>query len=118
MPLVFKFLAASVPEGVAMMTDISHYLDFVLVMFFAFGLCFEVPVATVILVILGVVTPEKLRESRGYVIVGAFVIAAVITPPDALSQILLAVPMCLLFEVGLIAARAVARRRDAEHAQP
>jgi sec-independent protein translocase protein TatC len=117
MPLVFKFLTASVPEGVAMMTDISHYLDFVLVMFFAFGLCFEVPVATVILVILGVVTPEKLRQSRGYVIVGAFVIAAVITPPDALSQILLAVPMMLLFEIGLIAARAVARRRAAEEAK-
>lgn len=117
MPLVFKFLTASVPEGVAMMTDISHYLDFVLVMFFAFGLCFEVPVATVILVILGVVTPEKLRQSRGYVIVGAFAIAAVITPPDALSQILLAVPMCLLFEIGLVAARAVARRREAEEAK-
>lgn len=117
MPLVFKFLTASVPQGVAMMTDISHYLDFVLVMFFAFGLCFEVPVATVILVILGVVTPEKLRQSRGYVIVGAFVVAAVITPPDALSQILLAVPMIALFEIGLIAARAVARRREAEHAK-
>lgn len=118
LPLVFKFLAASAPEGVKMMTDISHYLDFVLVLFFAFGLCFEVPVATVILVILGVVTPETLRKSRGYVIVGAFAIAAVITPPDALSQILLAVPMVILFEVGLVAARAVARRREAEEAKP
>lgn len=118
LPLVFKFLAASAPEGVKMMTDISHYLDFVLVLFFAFGLCFEVPVATVILVILGVVTPETLRKSRGYVIVGAFAIAAVITPPDALSQILLAVPMVILFEIGLVAARAVARRREAEEAKP
>ena len=118
LPLVFRFLAASAPEGVKMMTDISHYLDFVLVLFFAFGLCFEVPVATVILVILGVVTPETLRKSRGYVIVGAFAIAAVITPPDALSQILLAVPMVILFEVGLVAARAVARRREAEEAKP
>lgn len=116
MPLVFGFLTATVPEGVAMMTDISHYLDFVLVMFLAFGLCFEIPVATVILVVLGVVTPASLRKSRSYVIVGAFVVAAIITPPDALSQILLAVPMCLLFEVGVIAASAVARKRESEDA--
>lgn len=109
MPLLFKFLTATVPEGVAMMTDISHYLDFVLVMFLAFGLCFEVPVAVVILVALGVVGPEALKRNRGYVIVGAFAVSAVVTPPDALSMILLAVPMCLLYEVGIVAARAVAR---------
>ena len=110
MPVVFGFLTATVPEGVAMMTDISHYLDFVLVLFLAFGFCFEIPVATVILVLLGVVTPEQLKNARGYVIVGAFIIAAVVTPPDVLSQVMLAVPMCLLYEVGLFFARAVAKR--------
>jgi sec-independent protein translocase protein TatC len=109
MPLVFKFMTATAPDGVAMMTDISAYLDFVLVVFLAFGLCFEVPVATVILVLLGVTTVEDLRKSRGYVIVGAFVAAAVLTPPDALSQLLLAIPMCLLFELGLVAARVMGR---------
>jgi sec-independent protein translocase protein TatC len=112
MPMVFAFLTASVPEGVSMMTDIARYLDFILVLFLVFGLCFEIPVATVILVALGITTPEQLRASRSYVIVGAFVVAAVVTPPDALSQIMLAVPMCLLFEVGLIAARVVSRRSD------
>jgi sec-independent protein translocase protein TatC len=111
MPLLFKFLTATVPEGVAMMTDISHYLDFVLVMFLAFGLCFEVPVAVVILVALGVVGPEALKKNRGYVIVGAFAVSAVVTPPDALSMILLAVPMCLLYELGIVVARTVARPR-------
>ena len=110
LPTVFSFLAKITPQGVAMMTDITKYLDFVLVIFFAFGLCFEVPVAVVILVALGWVTPKQLVESRGYVIVGAFVIAAVLTPPDVVSQILLAVPMCLLYEVGVIAARTITKR--------
>lgn len=110
LPMVFSFLAKITPQGVAMMTDIGKYLDFVLVIFFAFGLCFEVPVAVVILVALGWVTPAQLRESRGYVIVGAFVVAAILTPPDVVSQILLAVPMCLLYEVGIIAARSVVSR--------
>jgi sec-independent protein translocase protein TatC len=96
-----------------MMTDISRYLDFALVMFLVFGLCFEVPVATVIIAVLGIATPEQMREARGYVIVGAFVIAAVVTPPDVISQIMLAVPMCLLFEVGLVAARIATRKGDA-----
>ncbi len=113
LPLVFSFLTGTVPEGVSMMTDISHYLDFILVMFLVFGLCFEIPVATVILVMVGLVTPEGLKQSRPYVIVGAFVVSAVVTPPDALSQILLAVPMCLLFEIGLIAARALVRDKQA-----
>lgn len=111
MPLVFGFLTGTVPEGVAMMTDINKYLDFVLMTFLAFGLCFEIPVAVVILVMLGVVTPESLVKHRGYVIVGAFVVAAIVTPPDAISQILLAVPMCLLYELGVFAARAVVARQ-------
>ena len=110
LPMVFSFLAKITPQGVAMMTDIGKYLDFVLVIFFAFGLCFEVPVAVVILVALGWVTPKQLTESRGYVVVGAFVVAAVLTPPDVVSQVMLAVPMCLLYEVGIIAARTVATR--------
>lgn len=117
MPVVFGFLTATVPEGVAMMTDISHYLDFVLVLFLAFGLCFQVPVAVVILVILGVATPATLVRSRPYVIVGAFVVGAVLTPPDVLSQVMLAVPMCLLYEVGILAARAITRDREARAAR-
>ena len=105
LPTVFRFLAAMTPEGVAMMTDINKYLDFVLVIFLAFGFCFEVPVAVVIVRTLGWVTDAQLREARPYVIVGAFVIAAVLTPPDVVSQFMLAIPMCLLFELGLIAAR-------------
>lgn len=118
MPVVFGFLTATVPEGVAMMTDISHYLDFVLVLFLAFGLCFQVPVAVVILVILGVATPASLVRSRPYVIVGAFVVGAVLTPPDVLSQVMLAVPMCLLYEIGILAARAITRDREARAARP
>jgi sec-independent protein translocase protein TatC len=113
LPMVFSFLARITPVGVAMMTDIGKYLDFVLVIFFAFGICFEVPVAVVILVALGWVTPKQLTESRGYVIVGAFVIAAILTPPDVVSQVMLAIPMCLLYEVGIIAARSVAARPSA-----
>lgn len=110
LPLVFGFLTKVTPEGVAMMTDISAYLDFVLVLFLAFGLAFELPVALVILALLGWVTPAQLREARGYAVVGIFVVAAVVTPPDVVSQLLLAIPMCLLYEVGILAAAAVARR--------
>ena len=102
LPAVFGFLAAVTPEGVAMMTDITRYLDFVQVIFLAFGLSFEMPVAVVVLVLLGVVTPAQLREARGYVIVGVFILAAVITPPDVVSQLLLAIPMCLLYELGIV----------------
>ena len=111
LPAVFTFLHKVTPAGVAMMTDISHYLDFVLVVFLAFGASFELPVALVILVLLGWVTPAQLREWRGYAIVGIFVVAALITPPDVISQLLLALPMIALYEVGIIAARAVTRRR-------
>lgn len=112
MPVVFGFLSSVTPEGVAMMTDIGRYLDFVLMLFLAFGLCFEVPVATVIVVATGWLTIDQLKRSRPYVIVAAFVIGAIFTPPDVISQIMLAVPMCLLFELGLFAAGAVLRQRN------
>lgn len=110
LPMVFGFLARVTPTGVAMMTDISAYLDFVLVLFLAFGLSFELPVALVILALLGWVTPQQLREGRGYAVVGVFVIAAVLTPPDVVSQLMLAIPMCLLYEAGIIAATMVSPR--------
>ena len=110
LPAVFGFLTAVTPDGVAMMTDINAYLNFVLVIFLAFGISFELPVALVILVALGWVTPAQLREWRGYSIVGVFILAAVITPPDVVSQLLLAIPMCLLYEAGIIAARMVVPR--------
>ena len=113
MPLVFAFLTSTAPEGVAVMTDISRYLDFVLKMFFAFGVAFEVPIATVLLVLTGTVTPEKLSGMRPYIVVGAFVIGMLLTPPDVISQTLLAVPMWLLFEVGLLCSRIMLRRRKA-----
>jgi sec-independent protein translocase protein TatC len=103
LPTVFGFLAMLTPEGVAMAPDVSRYLDFVLVILLAFGLSFELPVAVVVLVVLGVVTPAQLREARGYVVVGVFVIAAIITPPDVVSQLMLAIPMCLLYELGIVA---------------
>lgn len=112
LPTVFAFLAAVTPDGVAMMTDISRYLDFVLVIFLAFGFCFEVPVAVVILRSLGWVDDLQLREARPYVVVGAFVVAAILTPPDVVSQLLLAIPMCLLYELGMFAARWLGQRRD------
>lgn len=110
LPTVFGFLNKVTPEGVTMTTDISRYLDFVLVLFLAFGASFEVPVAVVVLVLIGIVTPAQLREARGYVIVGIFIVAAIITPPDAVSQLMLAIPMMILYEIGLVAARLVARR--------
>ncbi|MFC5741363.1 twin-arginine translocase subunit TatC [Dyella tabacisoli] len=112
LPAAFRFLVAVTPEGVEMMTDITHYLDFVMLMFFAFGLCFEVPVAVVILAAIGVVSIDQLRNGRRYAIVGAFVIAAFITPPDITSMIMLAIPMCLLYEVGVLAVRWLVRPRD------
>lgn len=105
LPAVFGFLTSVTPEGVAMMTDIHAYLNFVLVIFLAFGLSFELPVALVILSLLGWVTPTQLREWRGYAVVGMFVLAAIITPPDVISQLMLAIPMYLLYEAGIIAAR-------------
>jgi sec-independent protein translocase protein TatC len=105
LPAAFRFLTAVTPAGVEMMTDITHYLDFVMLMFFAFGLCFEVPVAVVILAAVGVVDLAKLRNARRYAIVGAFGISAVVTPPDVTSMVMLAIPMCLLYELGILAVR-------------
>ncbi|HJX19196.1 MAG TPA: twin-arginine translocase subunit TatC [Acidiferrobacterales bacterium] len=111
-PSVFGLFVDILPPGVQMMTDIKSYLDFVFSMFFAFGLAFEVPVAVVILSSTGVVNPETLAQKRPYVVVAAFVVAAVLTPPDVASQFFLAVPMLLLFEVGLFVARRMHRRRE------
>lgn len=110
-PMVFGFFTSSAPQGVTVMTDISKYLDFVLTLFLAFGGAFEIPVATVLLVQFGVTTPDALIAKRPYVIVGAFVVGAILTPPDVLSQIMLAVPMWLLFEVGVFFSRVVAKRK-------
>ncbi|MEG3792030.1 twin-arginine translocase subunit TatC [Lysobacter sp. CCNWLW3] len=104
LPAVFGFLVKFTPSVVAMTPDIGKYLDFVLVIFLAFGASFELPVALVILVLLGWVTPQQLKEGRGYAVVGIFIIAAVITPPDVVSQLMLAIPMCVLYELGIIAA--------------
>jgi sec-independent protein translocase protein TatC len=112
LPTVFGFLTGITPEGVAMMTDIHAYLDFVLVIFLAFGLSFELPVAMVILALLGWVTPQQMKEGRGYAIVGVFIVAAIVTPPDVISQLMLAIPMALLYEVGILAARWLAPRPD------
>ncbi|GAB0147960.1 MULTISPECIES: twin-arginine translocase subunit TatC [Marichromatium] len=110
-PLVFAFLAGSTPEGVAMMTDISAYLDFVLTLFFAFGLAFEIPIATILLVALRLTTPAALAAKRPYVIVGVFIVGMFLTPPDVISQTLLAIPMWLLFELGILFARILLKGR-------
>ncbi|MEP7242988.1 MAG: twin-arginine translocase subunit TatC [Gammaproteobacteria bacterium] len=111
-PVMFQFFASTTPKGVAMMTDITSYLDFVLTMFFAFGVAFEVPIAVVLLVITGIVSIEKLRSSRGFVLVGIFIVAAFLTPPDAVSQCIMAVPMYLLYEGGIVMARVLSRMRN------
>lgn len=103
-PVIFGFIVGTAPKGVAVMTDIGNYLDFVITLFFAFGLAFEVPIAVVMAVRFGWVTISALKEARGYVVVGAFVIAAVVTPPDVISQFMLAVPMWLLYELGIVVA--------------
>jgi sec-independent protein translocase protein TatC len=113
-PVMFQFFAATTPKGVAMMTDINQYLDFVLTMFFCFGVAFEVPVAVVLLVVMGIVRLDSLKKNRGYVLIGIFILAALLTPPDAISQCSLAVPMYLLYEGGLLMARLLARARSAE----
>ena len=111
-PLVFAFFTGTAPEGVSVMTDISRYLDFVLTLFFAFGAAFEVPVFTVLLVWTGMATQESLREKRPYIIVGAFVIGMLLTPPDIISQTLLAVPVWLLFELGVYFSGWFIKQRD------
>lgn len=109
-PVVFGFIVGAAPEGVAVMTDIGNYLDFVMTLFFAFGLAFQVPIAVVMIVYFGWVTIAQLKEARGYVIVGAFVLGAIFTPPDIISQFMLAVPMWLLYELGIIVASLAKRR--------
>jgi len=106
-PVVFGFIVSTAPEGVAVMTDIGNYLDFVMTLFIAFGLAFEVPIAVVASVRLGFVSIAKLKEMRSYVVVGAFVLGAIFTPPDVISQFMLAVPLWILYEIGIIAAKFV-----------
>lgn len=104
-PVVFGFIVASTPEGVAVMTDIAEYLDFVMGMFMAFGFAFEVPVAVVLMALMGWVNLSQLKEARAYVVVGAFVLGAIFTPPDIVSQFMLAIPLWLLYEAGLLVVR-------------
>ncbi|MGX5729621.1 twin-arginine translocase subunit TatC [Pseudoxanthomonas beigongshangi] len=112
LPGVFHALMMFTPDIVTIAPDPGKYLDFVLVIFLAFGVSFELPVALVILALLGWVTPTQLRQGRGYAVVGIFIVAAVITPPDVVSQLMLAIPMCLLYEAGIIAAQWVAPKPD------
>lgn len=115
-PIMFHFFASVTPDGVDMMTDINQYLDFVLTIFFAFGVAFEIPVATFLMVWAGVVSVETLRRSRPYVVAGCFVVGMVLTPPDVFSQTLLAIPMWFLFELGLIFSNMVQKEREAKAA--
>jgi sec-independent protein translocase protein TatC len=115
-PIMFEFFVKTTPQGVQMMTDINQYLDFAMTMFLAFGVAFEVPIAVVLLALTGLVSVEKLGTSRGYVVIGIFVIAAFLTPPDALSQIAMAVPMWLLYETGIIFARMMVREQKKNRA--
>ena len=113
-PLMFGFFTSAAPAGVSVMTDISSYLDFVLVLFFAFGLSFEVPIATVILVWSGLTSIENLEKNRAYVFLGAFIIGMLITPPDVISQTLLAVPVYLLYECGILLSKTLNTKREEE----
>jgi sec-independent protein translocase protein TatC len=115
-PLMFSFLTATAPTGVRMMTDMANYLDFTLLLFFAFGIAFEMPVATVLLVATGLVKVESLRKHRGYVLLGIFVVAAFLTPPDAISQTFMAVPMYVLYELGIVLSQFLTRRRTTDRA--
>jgi sec-independent protein translocase protein TatC len=110
-PVMFTYLVGTSPLGVSYMPDMTSYLDFVLTLFFAFGVAFEVPVVVVLLVLTGLVRVEKLSENRGYVIIGIFVVAAILTPPDAISQVIMAMPMWLLYEGGLVMARVMQKMR-------
>jgi sec-independent protein translocase protein TatC len=117
-PLIFKFFASATPVGVMMATDITNYLDFVMTLFFAFGVAFEIPVAVVLLVWIGVVDVKYLKKARPYVVIGCFVVGMLLTPPDIFSQTLLAVPMWMLFEVGVLFAGMIKKRGDHEEAEP
>ncbi len=113
-PLIFGFFTSVVPDGVTIMTDINKYLDFVLKLFFAFGLAFEIPIATVLLVWTGATTVENLQRKRPYVIVGCFVLGMLLTPPDIISQILLAIPMWILYEFGILFSKTIRKSEDSE----
>jgi len=117
-PLIFGFMTAAAPAGVTVMTDITQYLDFVLTIFIAFGIAFEVPIITIVLVWSGIISREDMVEKRPYVIVGAFAVGMVLTPPDVVSQTLLSIPIWLLFELGLLFSRFFVRREDARESQP
>lgn len=110
-PLMFAFLTGAAPLGVQVMTDMSNYLDFVLLLFFAFGIAFEIPIATVLLAATGLVKIETMTKNRGYIVLGIFVLAAFLTPPDAVSQSFMAVPMYLLYEVGIVMSRVLLKNR-------
>jgi sec-independent protein translocase protein TatC len=116
-PMVFGFVVGVAPVGVAVMTDIGKYLDFVMSMFMAFGITFEVPIAVILLVKMNVVSVAKLREIRPYVIVGAFVVGAIFTPPDIISQFMLAVPLWLLYEAGIIVSAIISRRKPEDESE-
>jgi len=113
-PLMFAFLTSTAPTGVQIMTDMANYLDFVVLLFFAFGVAFEIPVATVLLVTTGLVRLEVLTKNRGYVLIGIFIVAAFLTPPDAVSQSFMAVPMYLLYEIGIALSRVLLKQRVAQ----
>ena len=113
-PILFGFFIGIAPEGVAVMTDIGQYLDFIIAIFLAFGIAFEVPVATFLLIAAGVTSADKLAEKRPYIIIGAFVVGMMLTPPDVISQSLLAIPIWLLFELGLISSRIFLKQKDQE----
>jgi len=113
-PLMFPFLASTTPEGITLTPDIKEYLDLVLKLFFAFGVAFEVPIATILVVKTGLITPEKLSEKRPYIIVGAFILGMLLTPPDLISQTLLAIPMWLLFEIGLFFSYKINKKSHAD----
>ena len=115
-PLVFGFFTSVGPEIINISTDIGRYLDFVLALFFGFGLAFEVPIATIILIAIGITTPQKLGEKRPFIIVGAFIVGMLLTPPDIISQVLLALPIWILFEAGLIASKIIFKDREFEAA--
>ena len=117
-PMVFGFMSKVAPEGVAWMTDIEKYLSFVMTSFIAFGVTFEVPVIVVVLVRMGIVELTTLRSWRPYVIVGAFVVGAIFTPPDVISQLMLAIPLCLLYELGMLLARFVSRTQAGTELAP
>jgi sec-independent protein translocase protein TatC len=114
-PLVFQFTSTFVPEGVDYRPDIASYLDFAIKLFFAFGIAFEVPIATILMILAGMTTPDNLIKKRPYIIVGAFVIGMLLTPPDIISQTLLALPMWLLFEAGVFFSRVLLRRREQDN---